>query len=155
MLYWADNGVRRNSPARGRVTPDSAEGRSSPQTLKSLLRLRNGSSSNRAFTRRVASAWNLGISAAVYPSPITSRSTFSEGGPLSNSGQTTPAGWRSTGLTNRDAGSTTVDQRPRKLLSASRRLSTTCTGTRGHGNRSDSWKLRCTSRYSGVVSHSP
>ena len=138
MLYWADNGVRRNSPARGRVTPDSADGRSRPHTLKSLLRLRNGSSSKRAFTRRVASAWNLGISAAVYPSPITSRSTFSEGGPLSNRGHTSPAGSRSAGLTNREAGSTTVDQSSRKLLSAFRPLSTTWTGAFGHGNRSDS-----------------
>ena len=49
----------------------------------------------------------------------------------------------------------TVDQSSRKLLSALRPSSTTWTGAFGHGNRSDSWKLRCNSRYSGVVSHSP
>ena len=65
MLYSDDSGVRRNSSARGRLTPDSAAGRSSPQTLKSERRLRNGSSSKSASTSRRASAWNFGSSASV------------------------------------------------------------------------------------------
>ena len=65
MLYWDDKGVRRNDDARGRLTPDSRDGKSSARTLKSDRRRLNGSSSNSAPTNRFTSAWNFGISASV------------------------------------------------------------------------------------------
>ncbi len=65
MLYSAEIGVRRIDPTCGRFTPDFADGSSSTRTLKSLLRLLNGSTAKSASTRRFTSAWNFGISAAV------------------------------------------------------------------------------------------
>src|SRR3954467_968918 len=139
MLYSADRGVRWNTPALGRLTPLSADGRSSARTLKSCLRLLNGSSANSASSRRFTSAWNFGNCSLVYPSLMTSRSTLSAGDPFWNTVQTVPAeGLSVEGLTNREFGSTSVDQIGAKVLSVCRRCSLTRTGCEGHGNRTDS-----------------
>ena len=65
MLYSADSGVRRKTPAFGRFTPLAGDGRSSPRTLKSLLPALERFLAKSAPTSRFASAWNFGISASV------------------------------------------------------------------------------------------
>ena len=102
-------GVRRNSSARGRLTPLSAAGRSIAQTLKSFCRDRNGSTPNRISAIRLASAWNFSISFFVYPSPRMRRSTFSRGSPFCTTGHTSPRGSGGAGFTKREFGSTSTD----------------------------------------------
>ena len=110
MLNSTDIGVRRKDRARARFTPGFAEGRSSTRTLKSARRALNGSYSNSRPTRRCTSRWNFGICSAVYPSLMTSRSTFCDGGPFSKTVHSFPAAGRSAGFTKRDSGS--IDRRP-------------------------------------------
>src|SRR5512138_3727467 len=121
MLYSAETGVRRNFPTCGRFTPDDSDGRSIARTLKSPLRDLNGSTANNAPTSRFTSAWNFGSSEEVYPSPRTSRSTFSVAGPFSKTVQTAPLGARSAAFTNRDDGSIEVVHTSRNNPSPSRR----------------------------------
>jgi hypothetical protein len=107
--------------------------------LKSARRLLNGSCANSAATSRLASAWNFGSSALVYPSLTRRRSTLRSAGPLSIRLQTSPAGGGAAALTKRDAGSMSVDQMAGpKVLSACRFCSETRTGRRGQGKRTDS-----------------
>src|SRR5215213_5493634 len=139
MLYSVDSGVRLNTPAFGRLTPLCADGRSSARTLNADRRLLNGSSPNSAGSSRRTSRRNFGISAAVYPSPITRMSTFSDGGPLTNTGQTAPACcWSGRLTTKRDDGSTSVVQTGEKRLSFCRFDRVIATVDFGQGNRSDS-----------------
>src|SRR5687767_4714617 len=82
-------------------------------------------------------------------------STFRSGGPLSMRFHTWPAPAGGAVFTNREFGSTSVDQTGANELSVWRFRTATRTGAAGHGNRSDSWNVRCVVRTSGVVSHSP
>ena len=102
-------------------------------------------------------AWasNFLHSAAVYPSPRTSRSSLRSGGPLRWISITGPAGAGGEVSTNMSFGSTVSAQISRKAWRRSRFFTTSCTGRSGAAKRKDSWKVRFTSRASPVVSHSP
>jgi hypothetical protein len=66
-----------------------------------------------------------------------------------------PAGRIGAGFTKREFGSMTVDQICWNACRASRTFSVTCTGSFGHGKRSDSWNVAARSFASGVVTYSP
>ena len=118
MLYSADSGVRRKTPALGRFTPLCGDGSSRARTLKSRLRLLNGSSANNAsisrddvlaklrqLLRRVAFADQQQID-------LLGRRTVLEDVP-DRSGMSRRA---PRALTKREAGSTSVDQMLREAI---------------------------------------
>ena len=155
MLYSADRGVRRNTPAFGRLTPLSADGRSSSPYVEV------GSAASKGLLREERVHQPLGI-------PVKLRK-LRLGVALSNHQQihlalrravldqapTRPASALAPRrLTNRDSGSISVVQIGANSLFGCRFCSMMRTGP-GQGNRSDSWNVRCIVRASAVVTHSP
>ena len=104
---------------------------------------------------RCASRCHLSISAAVYPSPSSRRSTFSLGSPFSRTAHTRPAVGAGARSTRGEAGSTGTDQTSLKGPAAARSSRATLTGPAGRGKRTDSWKARVSAFASGVACHSP